>query len=314
MSHTLRNDTAITLLMGGPGSEHDVSLSSGQGVLEALQAEGFTAVIPLIVTNTAPEIPAGTQLCYNLIHGTYGEDGGIQSYLDTQQIPYTGAGAACSRLCFDKVATKRAMQAADVPCPRDEVLTREQIEEGMRPTIPLPCVVKPPREGSSVGVHIVRSEEELTTALADVASYGEEILIEEFIEGRELTVAILDGEVLPVVRISPRSGFYDMKNKYPSLYAGGAGSDYICPADLSEAETRAAQDAALLAYRALRVEVYGRVDVLLTADGRPYVLEINTIPGMTATSLFPKAAAAHGISYGELCTRIAEISLRQNRG
>ncbi len=314
MPRILRKDSPIALLMGGPGSEHEVSLSSGQAVLEALRSEGFTALTPHIVTTLAPEIPAGTELCYNLIHGTYGEDGALQSYLDALHIPYTGAGAACSRLCFDKVATKRAMQEAHVPCPKDEVLTRDQIERGERPTLSLPCVVKPPREGSSVGVHIVRSEEELTHALQDVAQYGEEILVEEFIEGRELTVSVLDGKALPIVRISPRSGFYDMKNKYPSLYAGGAGSDYICPADLSEEETCSVQQAALQAYRALRVEVYGRVDVLLTADGRPYVLEINTIPGMTATSLFPKAAAAHGISYGELCTRIAEISLQQERG
>ncbi len=313
MTTTLRPDTRITLLMGGPGSEHEVSISSGEGVLEALRSAGFTAVTPLIVTSEAPEIPSDTELCYNIIHGTYGEDGGLQSYLESKGIAYTGAGSLCSRLCFDKVQTKKIMQAAQVPCPKDEVLTRAQIEAGVRPSITIPCVVKPPREGSSVGVHIVKTEEQLTDALVDVASYGEETLVEEFISGRELTVAILDGTVFPIVHICPRSGFYDMKNKYPSLYSGGAGSDYICPAELSEEETKAVQDAALQAYRALKVEVYGRVDVLLTEDGRPYVLEINTIPGMTGSSLFPKAAAAHGISYGELCTRIAELSLQQQR-
>ncbi len=313
MTTKLRPDTRIALLMGGPGSEHAVSISSGEGVLEALCSAGFTAVTPVIVTEESPEIPADTELCYNIIHGTYGEDGGLQTYLESKAIPYTGAGSLCSRLCFDKVQTKRIMQEALVPCPSDEVLTRAQLAAGVRPSIALPCVVKPPREGSSVGVHIVHTEEELSTALEDVASYGEEILVEEFIEGRELTVAILDGVAFPVVRICPRSGFYDMKNKYPSLYAGGAGSDYICPADITEEETQAVQEAALHAYRALNVEVYGRVDVLLTEDGRPYVLEINTIPGMTGSSLFPKAAAAHGISYSELCTRIAELSLQQER-
>ena len=166
---------------------------------------------------------------------------------------------------------------------------------------------------SSVGVHIVNTEDELDAALADAAKYGKEILVEEYIKGKELTVAIFNGEALPVVHICPRSGFYDMNNKYPSLY-GGVGSDYICPADISEEETKAVQAAAVAAYKALNVEVYGRVDVLLTDDGKPYVLEINTLPGLTGASLFPKAALAAGISYGELCTRIAEVSLNQPRG
>ncbi len=305
----MNKNTRITVLMGGPGSEHAVSISSGEGVIKALQDAGFCSVTPLIVTDRQPIIPEGTELCYNMIHGTFGEDGELQSYLEQIKVPYTGAGSACSKRCFDKVLTKRAMQAATVPCPQDEVLTREEVLAGTLPSIPIPCVVKPPKEGSSVGVHIVQEVAKLQDALDDVAGYGEEILIEQYIAGRELTVAILDGEVFPVVQICPRDGFYDMKNKYPSLYSGGAGSDYICPAELSEEERQAVQSAALAAYRALGVEVYGRVDVLLTAEGEPFVLEINTIPGMTSSSLFPKAAAAHGISYAELCERIADISI-----
>ena len=163
-----------------------------------------------------------------------------------------------------------------------------------------------------MGVEIVREESQMEAAMEAEARFGTPLLVEEFISGKELTVAILDGEALPVIHICPRSGFYDMNNKYPSLY-GGVGSDYICPADITPEETEAVQQAALAAYRALGVEVYGRVDVLLTEDGKPYVLEINTIPGMTSASLFPKAAAAVGISFGELCARIAEISLRQDR-
>ena len=303
----LTKDTAIALLMGGPGSEREVSLVSGNAVLAALQAEGFTHVTPVIVDTERPEIPAGTELCYNIIHGTYGEDGGLQSYLEELGLPYTGAGSASSRACFDKVLTKEAMVAAGVPTPLSEV-----IHTGEKPTLSLPIVIKPPCEGSSVGVQIVREEAELAAALEADAAFGDSLLVEEYIQGKELTVAILDGEALPVVHICPRDGFYDMQNKYPSMY-GGSGSDYICPADISPEETRAVQEAALAAYRALGVEVYGRVDVLLTDDGRPYVLEINTIPGMTGSSLFPKAAQAVGISYGELCTRIAEISLAQDR-
>ncbi len=305
---TLTKETAIALLMGGPGSEREVSITSGKAVLEALQQEGFTHVTPVVVDSESPAIPEGTELCYNIIHGTYGEDGGLQSYLEKQGIPYTGAGSETSRKCFDKVLTKEAFVAAGVPTPASEVITADQM-----PSIPVPCVIKPPCEGSSVGVQIVKEAAELAPAVAEAGKYGKELLVEEFIQGKELTVAIFNGEALPVIHICPRSGFYDMNNKYPSLY-GGAGSDYICPADISEEETKAVQQAALAAYNALNVEVYGRVDVLLTDDGKPYVLEINTIPGMTSASLFPKAAKAVGISFGELCTRIAEISLNQPRG
>ena len=304
----LKKDTKIALLMGGPGSERDVSIASGNGVLEALRNEGFTHVTPVLVDSERPAIPEGTELCYNMIHGTYGEDGGLQSYLEELGLPYTGAGSVTSRNCFDKVLTKGFFIKGNVPTPLSET-----IAAGEMPTLPVPCVIKPPCEGSSVGVHIVYDAAELPAAVADAAKYGKDILVEEYIKGKELTVAIFNGEALPVVHICPRSGFYDMNNKYPSLY-GGVGSDYICPADISEEETQAVQAAAVAAYKALNVEVYGRVDVLLTDDGKPYVLEINTIPGMTSASLFPKAAAAAGISYGELCTRIAQVSLNQPRG
>lgn len=304
----LKKDTKIALLMGGPGSERDVSIASASGVLEALRNEGFTQVTPVLVDSERPAIPEGTELCYNMIHGTYGEDGGLQSYLEELGIPYTGAGSATSRNCFDKVLTKKFFIDGGVPTPKSETLTAGQL-----PTLPVPCVIKPPCEGSSVGVHIVYDAAELPAAMEDAARYGKEILVEEYIKGKELTVAIFNGEALPVVHICPRSGFYDMNNKYPSMY-GGVGSDYICPADISPEETQAVQEAAVAAYKALNVEIYGRVDVLLTDDGKPYVLEINTIPGMTSASLFPKAAAAAGISYGELCTRIAEASLNQPRG
>lgn len=304
----LKKDTKIALLMGGPGSERDVSIASASGVLEALRNEGFTQVTPVLVDSERPAIPEGTELCYNMIHGTYGEDGGIQSYLEELGLPYTGAGSATSRNCFNKVLTKKFFIDGGVPTPKSETLTAGQL-----PTLPVPCVIKPPCEGSSVGVHIVYDAAELPAAMEDAARYGKEILVEEYIKGKELTVAIFNGEALPVVHICPRSGFYDMNNKYPSMY-GGVGSDYICPADISPEETQAVQEAAVAAYKALNVEIYGRVDVLLTDDGKPYVLEINTIPGMTSASLFPKAAAAAGISYGELCTRIAEASLNQPRG
>jgi len=302
---TLEN-LRIVVLMGGPGSERQVSVASGTAVLKALQSIGLNAT-GLEISDRNPSLPAGTGLVFNLIHGTFGEDGELQALLDAAGIPYTGAGAASSRLAFDKNLAKTAFLTHGVPTPASEIL---DVSAGPRlPSFPPPFVVKPPREGSSVGVHIVRDPAQAATAIADAARHSPDLLVEKFIEGKELTVGILDDTALPVVHIAPRDGFYDLSNKYPWM-SGGAGSDYYCPADLDETTTLAVQQAALAAHRALGVEVYSRVDVLLDASGRPYVLEANTIPGMTETSLLPKAAAAVGISFPELCRRIAELSLR----
>lgn len=294
----------IAVLMGGPGSEREVSLSSGQAVLKALQEEGLNAV-GVDVTDTAPELPAGTALAFNVIHGTFGEDGGLQDYLEARGVPYTGAGAESSRVAIDKVASKRRFEEAGVPTPASEV-----IAAGASPAMEAPFVVKPPLEGSSVGVHIVRCAEEAAEALADAARFGTETLVEQFVEGKELTVGIVGGEVFPVVEIVPRSGFYDMTNKYPWM-TGEGGTDYYCPADLDAETTSRVQEAALQAHQALGIEIYSRVDVLLDSFGHPYILEANTIPGMTASSLLPKAAAAAtpGYAFGPLCRRIAELSM-----
>lgn len=296
----------IAVLMGGPGSEREVSLASGKAVLKALTGLGLDAVA-VDVTSTEIDLPEGTGLAFNVIHGTFGEDGQLQDILEAKGIPYTGAGSASSRVAFDKNLAKAKFLAADVPTPRAEIV---DVSNGPKlPSFPAPFVVKPPREGSSVGVHIVRDQADAEAAMADAAKYGSDILVEEFIEGKELTVGILDDRALPIVHIAPRDGFYDMANKYPWMN-GGAGSDYYCPADLDEATTRAVQEAALAAHRSLGVEIYSRVDVLLDARNRPFVLEANTIPGMTETSLLPKAAAATGIDFPELCKIIAGLSLK----
>ena len=295
----------IAVLMGGPGSEREISLASGQAVLRALRGLGLQAH-PVDVTGTTLHLPPATDLAFNVIHGTFGEDGQVQEILERMGVPYTGAGVRSSRLAFDKSLAKAAFVAAAVPTPRAEII---DVSGGLRlPSFAAPLVVKPPREGSSVGVHIVRNPTEALTAITDAAKYGNDILVEEFIAGKELTVAILNDTALPVVQIKPREGFYDMSNKYPWM-GGGAGSDYDCPADLDEATTRAVQHAALAAHRALGIEIYSRVDVLLDARQQPFVLEANTIPGMTETSLLPKAAAATGCSFPELCKTIAELSL-----
>lgn len=300
-------DKKIAVLMGGPGSERQVSLASGNAVLKALRDAGLDAT-GVDVTTTEIHLPEGTDLAVNVIHGTFGEDGGLQEQLEKLGVPYTGAGAASSRLAFDKNLAKAAFIAAGVPTPKAEIL---DFSNGpVLPSFSAPFVVKPPREGSSVGVHIVRDQKNAEAALADASKYGNDILVEEFVAGRELTVGILDDTPLPVIHIIPPEGVYDMATKYPWLSGKATGSQYICPADLDEETTRAVQAAALAAHRALGVEIYSRVDVLLDGENRPFVLEANTIPGMTETSLLPKAAAAAGISFPDLCKTIAALSLQ----
>ena len=296
----------IAVLMGGPGSERAVSLASGRAVLKAFLDLGLDAV-PVDVTSPKIHLPAGTDLAFNVIHGTFGEDGWLQDILENMGVPYTGAGVKSSRIAFDKNLAKAAFISHGVPTPRAEII---QVSGGQAlPSFPPPFVVKPPREGSSVGVHIVHDASEAAAAMTDAARYGDDILVEEFIKGKELTVGILNDVALPIVHIAPPDGVYDMASKYPWL-SGAKGSEYFCPADLDEETTRCVQQAALSAHRSLGIEIYSRVDVLLDSMNRPFVLEANTIPGMTETSLLPKAAAATGITFPELCRTIAELSLQ----
>jgi D-alanine-D-alanine ligase len=301
------SNITIAVLMGGPGSERQVSLASGKAVLNALLSLGLDAV-PVDVTGTDIDLPAGTGLCFNLIHGTFGEDGQLQEILDAKGVPYTGARAASSRRAFDKSLAKQAFLAAEVPTPKAEVI--DCTHGPALPSFPAPFVVKPPREGSSVGIEIVKNQAEAEAAIAKASQHSKDLLIEEFISGPELTVPVIDGIAYPVVHIIPPEGIYDMATKYPWLSGKTTGSQYICPADLDLETTMAVQAAAVAAHKALGIEVYSRVDVMLGPDNRPYVLEANTIPGMTETSLLPKSAAAAGLPFPELCRLIAEISLK----
>lgn len=287
----------LVVLKGGPGSEREVSLRSGNSVARALRAAG-AEVEEIEVVGTEVMISPGTELVFNLIHGTFGEDGELQSLMEEQGIPFTGEGSAASRVAFDKILTKHALDRAGVATPRWEIL-----RAGELPTIPLPMVIKAPCQGSSVGVHLVRAEDQIAPALADCLLHGKEVLVEELVAGRELTVGILGDQALPVVEICPRKGFYDYTNKYTK----GA-TDYLVPAPLSPVDTEIVQAMALAANQALGLKVYCRVDILLGPSGAT-VLEINTIPGMTETSLLPKAAAASGLDFSELCLKIASLSL-----
>jgi D-alanine-D-alanine ligase len=294
----------IALLKGGPGSEREVSLKTAESVAEALRGAGAD-VVEVDVKGPDFEVPGDALIAMNLIHGTFGEDGQLQSLLEQRGIRYTGAGAATSRLCFDKGATKEKFIAAGVPTPRSQ----DYKLDGSEPlAISIPLVSKPPREGSSVGVNICKTEEEWAKAVEEAKKYGKTTLVEEFVEGKELTVGILGDQVLPVIHIEPLEGFYDINNKYPWLNGTGK-TAYHCPAELDETTTKRVQDAAMAAFKSCGTEVYGRVDVMLRDDGEPFVLEINTIPGMTSSSLLPKAARAAGIEFPELCARIIELSL-----
>jgi D-alanine-D-alanine ligase len=295
----------IAVLMGGPGSERKVSLKSGEGVVEALRSLGLN-VVAVDVEGTDFALDGSVDLAFNVIHGTFGEDGQIQRILESRGIPYTGEGVAGSELAIDKIAAKRRFSERGVPTAPFEV-----IRAGSRPNMAAPLVVKAPREGSSVGVYIVRSAGELDHALSEAAKHSNELLIESFVEGRELTAGVVGDRVLPIIEIRPKKAgeFYDFANKYSFLNPQAAGADHICPAHLPPDVTAEVQRVALAAHRALDLEVYSRVDVLLDAKNRPFVLEINTIPGMTPVSLLPEAAGAAGISYPELCRRIIELSL-----
>jgi D-alanine-D-alanine ligase len=294
----------IAVLKGGPGSERAVSLKTAESVVEALLTLG-AHVVEVDVTGPEFDVPADTLIAFNTIHGTFGEDGQLQAICEARGLRYTGAGVETSRIAFDKALTKEKFIAAGVPTPRSQIF---RLDGSDTLSIDLPLVVKPPREGSSVGVHIVRTPEELAAALADARRFGDDTLIEEFIEGKELTIGVLGDQVLPVIHIEPAEGFYDINNKYPWM-SGTGKTLYHCPADLDEATTARVQAAALAAFKAAGTEVYGRVDCLLRADGSAFILEINTIPGMTSSSLLPKAAAAVGISFPELCRQIIELSL-----
>jgi D-alanine-D-alanine ligase len=296
----------IAVLMGGPGSERDVSIATGKGVANALRSLG-AAVTEVDVKGADFKLPEDTELAFIALHGTFGEDGQVQQVLEDRGIPYTGEGVAESELAFNKIRSKEAFRERNVTTPYWQIIT-----DGQRPTIPIPFVIKAPRQGSTVGVHIIRNERDVDAAIADASTYDRELLVEKFIAGRELTIGILGEQALPILEIIPKGGFYDFTNKYPFLNpSAGGGAEHVCPARISDEQTRAIQDLALRAHRALGLKVYSRVDVMLPEEGEPSVLEVNTIPGMTEASLLPEAAAAAGISYPQLCERIIELSAKR---
>jgi D-alanine-D-alanine ligase len=294
----------VAVLKGGPGSERAVSLATGAGVSKALRALG-AIVTEVDVENSGFPLPNNIELAFIALHGTFGEDGQVQQILEDRGLPYTGEGVAGSRLAFDKILSKEKFTTHAVSTPHWEV-----IRLGEQPSLSLPYVIKAPRQGSTVGVCIVQEAAQVVAALSEAAKYDRELLVEEFIPGRELTIGVLGDLALPILEIIPKSGFYDFNDKYPFLNPqGGGGAQHVCPAEIPGELASRIQDLALLACGSLGLQVYSRVDVRLSERSEPFVLEINTIPGMTETSLLPDAAAVAGISYPQLCSRIIELSL-----
>jgi D-alanine-D-alanine ligase len=292
----------IVVMLGGPSAEREVSLRSGAGVAKALRSLGHT-VFEIDPKDKQFVLPRETDVvCLAPLHGTYGEDGEVQAQLEKLGAVYTGCDAESSRLAFDKVITKKLCIKFGVPTA--EFVVVNSAKSPLPKNLQLPLVVKPVRQGSSVGLQFVEQLEDWPNAIAEALKFDSEVLVEEKIVGRETTVGILDDKALPVVEVRPKSGGYDYKNKYTT-----GRTEYFCPADFDAATTKKIQDAALGAFRAIDGRDYGRVDVMVNKNNEPVVLEVNTQPGMTETSLMPKAAAAAGISYEQLCQRMIDLAM-----
>jgi D-alanine-D-alanine ligase len=298
----------VAVVMGGDSAEREVSLDSGRNVLKALRARGVDAHPVDGVTALLDAIRGGHfARVFNILHGRGGEDGVLQGALEALRIPYTGSGVLGSALSMDKIRTKKVWIASGLPTP-EFVVCRTGDDIAVKVAeLGLPVVVKPAHEGSSVGVSRVRSPAELSAAIERAARHDAEILVERLIEGDELTVAILDGEVLPSIRIVPAGEYYDWHAKYVA-----EDTQYLCPGldGAAEAELRAL---ALAAFQAVGCSGWGRVDVMRDRAGDLWLLEVNTTPGMTSHSLVPKAAAAIGIDFESLCWRILETSFLEGR-
>jgi D-alanine-D-alanine ligase len=290
-------------MLGGPSAEREVSLRSGAAVAKALQSLGHT-VLELDPRDESWVLPPKTEVVFLALHGTYGEDGTVQQRLDGLGALYTGCDAGSSRIAFDKVLTKERCEAARVPTAKFLVVDSAKAPwpQGWQP----PLVVKPVRQGSSVGLRFVERMEDWTAALAEALKFDTEILVEEKIAGRETTVGILGDAALPIVEVRPKTGAYDYRNKYTA-----GCTEYFCPAEFDAAVAQRIQAAALGAFRSVGGRDYARVDVMVRADGSPVVLEVNTLPGMTETSLLPKAAAAAGLNYAQLCQRMVDLALER---
>ena len=308
-------DKKIVVVMGGPSSEAEVSRRSGAAIMAALREQGYA---PEGLEFSPKKFTADIQrLCpdvvFNAMHGAYGEDGRMQAVLELLDVPFTGSGVLASAMTMDKAAAKRVMMGAGISTPK-AFSYRASEKAGLRARIlremSVPMVVKATEQGSSIGVVIVKDVAELPDALDEAFSYGDEVLVEEFIDGPELTAAVWGTletcDALPVIEITTTSGRYD----YESKYTKGA-SCHIIPARISAKAMERVRETAEQTFRVFGCRGVARVDMMLSAEDVPYVIDINTMPGMTETSLVPDAARAAGISFGDFCERLLKMAIKE---
>ena len=304
----------VAVIAGGMSSEREVSLKSGEGVARALLGRGHDVrVLDLDDGMYTSLLSFRPEIVYIALHGAYGEDGRIQGLLEIMGLKYTGSGVLASAVALDKALSKKLFALEGIPTPRWLSIAKGPWESGavdldQLSVPPFPMVVKPSREGSSFGMSIVKEAKDLEPALRKAFACDSEALLEEYIAGKELTVGVLGDdrlEYLPPIEIVPKNEFYD----YESKYAPG-GSEHIIPARVPEDVLGQVGQLAMAAHRAIGCRAFSRVDLMLDADFRPYVLEVNTLPGMTETSLLPDAARAVGLDYADLVEKILELSLR----
>lgn len=300
----------VGVLMGGPSSEREISFKSGTAVLNALKEIGVEAVEVDISTDDRQENRRllksfGLDCAFIALHGRFGEDGAVQEILEDIGLVYTGSGVESSRLAMDKIGSLKAFKDGGLNVPGSVFLEKGGYSRDREfgKELGLPLVVKPANHGSSIGLSIVDSENLLGPAVEEAFRYDERIIIEEYIRGRELTVGVLDETALPVIEIVPKHKFFDFEAKYQAGL-----TEYIVPARLCPEKAEKIQQSALSAHKILGCSGCSRTDIIMREDGAPFVLEINTIPGMTATSLLPKAARVLGIDFTRLCLKLLELA------
>ena len=298
----------VAVLMGGVSAERDVSLNSGSAVLQGLLEKGIDAhPVDANPENIVKLIEQGFDRAFVVLHGRWGEDGVVQGALQAVGLPYTGSGVLGCALAMDKVRSKQVWQSVGLPTAAYRVLRSESDLDGLIGELGLPLFLKPAKEGSSVGIGKVNHADELLSVYKNAAKVGDDVLAEQFISGAELTVGILNGKALPIVRMSTDNEFYDYEAKYLSN-----DTQYFCPSGLSEDAEIEIQALALDAFNALGCDVWGRVDVMLDEHQKPLLLETNTVPGMTDHSLVPMAAKAIGLSFADLVETILTQTLDLN--
>ena len=294
----------VAVLLGGQSAEREVSLKSGGLVLDALKGKGIDAHAFDPAQRSLAELAAGRfDRAFIALHGRFGEDGTIQGVLEWLRIPYTGSGVLASALAMDKLRTKRLWSAEGLPTPPWELLGKDTNFRVTARRLGLPLMVKPASEGSSIGMSKVRAAGDLEEAYALAVNYDPVVIAEKFVDGMELTGGILGGEALPLIKLETPRDFYDYQAKYVA-----DDTRYIIPAGLTGTKEQELRELCLRAFRAIGCRGCARVDLMLDRRGRPYLLEINTSPGMTDHSLVPMAAKAVGLSYADLCVRILEMA------